>query len=146
MIYALNFKVIKSFSLADLGIHSSWVVNVFYIPEHHKHIIVSDDRKLILYDLMTIKPRIVYGVQDLGDNPLCSTFVPEYEENQCAILFGDDGGYINSVLIPKQFWSENSTEITPYEITNPERLTNRNLNRNNCLLVRVSFDSILILY
>jgi WD40 repeat protein len=58
------------------------------------------------------------------------------EEGHSAILFGDDGGFVNILYIPKRFWSETVSEMTPLEDLTPQKLLKKNNNRNQLYLIR----------
>lgn len=72
------------------------------------------------------------------------TFVPEYRDGFCAIMFGDDGGWINFLIIPVAFWSENSTETTPAETVTQFMLAKASQNRNEVVLTRVIMNNFFV--
>jgi hypothetical protein len=58
------------------------------------------------------------------------------DDDKSAVIFGDDGGYVNILYIPKRFWSETLSELTPVEILTPRKVSRATLNRNGLHLVK----------
>lgn len=90
--------------------HQAWVSDSCIMQELNKLIVVSDDRKLCVFDILNIKPRIIFTIQALEFNPLCVCFERSYDAGKDIIIFGDDGGYVNIITILKKFWLETSSD------------------------------------
>lgn len=70
---------------------------------------------------------------------LCSWLIctlADVDEEENAIIYGDDGGYVNILYIPKRFWSETLSELSPIEILTPMKVTKARLNRSGLHMIR----------
>lgn len=101
---------------------------------------------------MCIKPRVILRLHQLEHNPLSVTYARKFilvlanisdlcfpadvEDGENAIIYGDDGGYVNTLYMPKRFWSETLSEMTPVEVLTPQKIMKANLNRNGLHLHR----------
>jgi WD40 repeat protein len=84
-IWSTNFRLAKSFYLRDLGFNnSSWILDTFYINDQNRLVVVTDDRRYIfititdpslyIYEVMSIKPRVILRLHSLEFNPLCISY------------------------------------------------------------------------
>ena len=44
-IWMTNFRLVKSFSLKELGLNNAWILESFYIADQNRLIVITDDRR-----------------------------------------------------------------------------------------------------
>ncbi|KAJ3092952.1 WD40 repeat domain 95 [Quaeritorhiza haematococci] len=69
-----NLKLQRSINTRDLNPKVSWVADAMFMQDYNKLVIISDDRQLSMYDVLSIKPRLVAVVSQLENNPLCVAY------------------------------------------------------------------------
>ncbi len=44
-IWMTNFRLVKSFSLKELGLNNAWILESYYIADQNRLIVITDDRR-----------------------------------------------------------------------------------------------------
>ncbi|KAJ3227462.1 WD40 repeat domain 95 [Clydaea vesicula] len=117
-----NLKLQKVMYTKDFFPQMSWVADALFVQEFNKLIIVTDNRQLCIYDILSIKPRLLCAISQLEHNPLCLAHASNYEEESDLILFGDDGGFLNVITLRRSFF-ENTSDTIQYEHLTAAKLT-----------------------
>ncbi|RKO89787.1 WD40-repeat-containing domain protein, partial [Blyttiomyces helicus] len=86
-------------------------------------------KRLCIYDVLSIKPRLIASISQLEYNPLCLAHAgtenhPSQEE---LILWGDDGGWVNVLTIDTRKVSDSEAD----EQLTPAKLSKRDSYRKN---------------
>ncbi|KAJ3129013.1 WD40 repeat domain 95 [Nowakowskiella sp. JEL0407] len=129
-LWAPNLKLQRTINTTELNPKQSWIADAAYMHDQSKLALITDDRQLCIYDVLSIKPRLLVSISQLDSNPLCIAIAPQYEEERDLILFGDDGGYINVVTISRKFLSENSGDVEMESLT-PAKLLKKDAVKKN---------------
>jgi hypothetical protein len=88
--------------------------------------------RLCIYEILSLKPRLVLSISQLEHSPLCVTYTYEEDDDTDVILFGDDGGYVNVLHLKKKFF-ENMTDNSLLEQLTPVILTKKKSDPKNSL-------------
>ncbi|XP_044163661.1 WD repeat-containing protein 64 isoform X2 [Acropora millepora] len=101
-------------SCVDLN-ESSWVTGCGFLPSLRR-IAVTSERAVSLWDYRVKRKQLtIYQVKPMENSPQCMTYIPWKTDsiNEDTILFGDDQGYINlMILTSKDLHMKNSTGKT----------------------------------
>ncbi|KAL2911515.1 hypothetical protein HK105_209004 [Polyrhizophydium stewartii] len=136
-LWSRSLKLNRVINTKEFNPRTSWVHDARFMHEHNKLIIITDDRQLCVYDLFSIKPRLVAAITQLENNPLCLAYAAGYDEDTDLILFGDDGGYVNVLSLTRRFLIDTASDNGPSEHLTPAKLTKRDsLEKNNISLYR----------
>lgn len=73
------------------------------IHRYHTH-------RVYIYDVFSIKPRLLAVFGPLENAPLCMAYCNKYDDHQDILLWGDDGGYVSTLIFNKRFFVDNVTE------------------------------------
>lgn len=103
-IWSQNLKLQRFFGNKDLYNQMAWVTDAIWMQEHNKLIIVTDNSRLCIYDILSLKPRLVLSISQLEHSPLCVTYTFEEDDDTDIVLFGDDGGYVNILYLKRKFF------------------------------------------
>ncbi|KAI8827856.1 WD40-repeat-containing domain protein [Chytriomyces cf. hyalinus JEL632] len=132
-IYGLNLKLQKTIDTKKYTPNMSWVADSLFMHDHGKLIIITDDRQLCIFDILSIKARLIACIAQLENNPLCLAYAPQYDDSGDLILFGDDGGYVNVLQITRKFLFDNSSDSESCEQLTPAKLLRKDSLRKNSL-------------
>eukprot|EP00842_Homolaphlyctis_polyrhiza_P005998 jgi/Hompol1/639/HPOL_002560-RA len=136
-LWSKSLKLNRVINTKELNPRTSWVHDSRFMHEHNKLMIITDDRQLCIYDLFSIKPRLVAVITQLENNPLCVAYAAGYDEDTDLILFGDDGGNVNVLSLTRRFLVDTASDNVPSEHLTPAKLTKKDsLERNNISLYR----------
>ncbi|KAI8929846.1 WD40-repeat-containing domain protein [Entophlyctis helioformis] len=136
-LWSKSLKLSRMINTKELNPRTSWVHDARFMHEHNKLMIITDDRQLCIYDLFSIKPRLVAAITQLENNPLCLAFAAGYDEDTDLIMFGDDGGYVNVLSLTRRFLIDTASDNGPSEHLTPAKLTKKDsLEKNNISLYR----------
>ncbi|KAG5456492.1 MAG: hypothetical protein BJ554DRAFT_3749, partial [Olpidium bornovanus] len=160
-----TLKLQRTINTKDFVPGTSWVSDAVYMQDQGKLAIVTDDRQLILYDLTSIKPRILMSIAPLENNPLCITYAGRFcrrlarsillfyicgvagqrtffarsgnfDEDGDLLIFGDDGGYVNVLHFNRRAFVDNVNEGRP--VLDPATLVKKeNLAKGQMYFYRV---------
>ncbi|KAL7754106.1 hypothetical protein RI367_000086 [Sorochytrium milnesiophthora] len=109
--WSSKLKLQKSIASKDLGgTNQAWVTHAVCMHDFNKLAIITDDRQLCIYEMMSIKPRKLIVIAPFDNNPLCITYTPKYDDEQSALLIGDDGGYVNFLTFTRRFFVDHISE------------------------------------
>ncbi|KAJ3185585.1 WD40 repeat domain 95 [Geranomyces variabilis] len=125
--WAQNLKLQRVIPAKDFS-RQSWVADSLYLPDHNRLVTITDDRHFCVYDIMSIKPRLIITMGQLENNPLCLAYGGHMDEERDFILFGDDGGYVNVLTFTRKFITENEAteELSPAKLSRRESLKKYN--------------------
>ncbi|KAJ3016984.1 WD40 repeat domain 95 [Thoreauomyces humboldtii] len=125
--WAQNLKLQRVIPAKDFN-RLSWVADAMYLTDHSRLITITDDRHFCVYDIMSIKPRLIITFGQLEHNPLCLAYGGHLDEERDFILFGDDGGYVNILSFTRKFLTENegNEELSPLKLGRRESLKKYN--------------------
>ncbi|KAJ3083935.1 WD repeat-containing protein 49, partial [Rhizoclosmatium hyalinum] len=132
-IYGLNLKLQKTVDTKKFFPNMSWVADALFMHDHAKLVIITDDRQLCIFDILSIKPRLIACIAQLENNPLCLAYAPQYDDSGDLILFGDDGGYVNVLQITRKFLFENVSDNDNLEQLTPAKLQKKDSLKKNSL-------------
>ncbi|EGF76597.1 hypothetical protein BATDEDRAFT_92606 [Batrachochytrium dendrobatidis JAM81] len=136
-LWSRALKLNRSINTKELYSKTSWTQDARFMHKHNKLIIISNDRQLCIYDIFSIKPRLVTTITQLEHNPLCVAFSANYDEKTDLILFGDDGGYINVLSINDRFLLDATSDGITGENLTPSKLSKKDsLEKHNISLYR----------
>ncbi|KAI9094719.1 WD40-repeat-containing domain protein [Phlyctochytrium arcticum] len=126
-LWAQNLKLQRVVYARDLG-RMSWLSDAIFIQEHNRLVTVTDDRQLCVYDVLSIKPRLVVALTQLENNPLCLAYGGQHDDERDFLLFGDDGGYINVLIFNRKFFTDNegNEELTVAKLSKRDSLKKYN--------------------
>ncbi|TPX58932.1 hypothetical protein SpCBS45565_g07880 [Spizellomyces sp. 'palustris'] len=126
-LWAQNLKLQRIVHIRDFN-RLSWIADAIYIHDHNRLVTITDDRQLCVYDVLSIKPRLIVTLSQLENNPLCIAYGGQHDEERDFILFGDDGGYINVLTFTRKFFTENegNEDLTPAKLAKRESLRKHN--------------------
>ncbi|KAH6585718.1 hypothetical protein BASA50_001053 [Batrachochytrium salamandrivorans] len=131
------FKLSRTINTHELNPKTSWAQDARFMHQHNKLVIVTDDRQLCIYDVFSIKPRLMAAISQLENNPLCLTFAAGYDEETDLILFGDDGGHVNVLSITAKFLVDTASDSYLGEPLTSAKLTKKDsLEKHNISLYR----------
>ncbi|KAH9256592.1 hypothetical protein BASA81_005284 [Batrachochytrium salamandrivorans] len=119
------FKLSRTINTHELNPKTSWAQDARFMHQHNKLVIVTDDRQLCIYDVFSIKPRLMAAISQLENNPLCLTFAAGYDEETDLILFGDDGGHVNVLSITAKFLVDTASDSYLGEPLTSAKLTKK---------------------
>ncbi|KAI8914980.1 WD40-repeat-containing domain protein [Powellomyces hirtus] len=125
--WAQNLKLQRVIPAKDFS-RVSWVSDSLYLTDHNRLVTITDDRHFCVYDIMSIKPRLIITLGQLENSPLCLAYGGHMDEERDFILFGDDGGYVNVLTFTRKFITENEggEELTPAKLSRRESLKKYN--------------------
>lgn len=119
----------KIIDTKDFAPNSSWVTDAMYLHDHLKLVAACDDRKLYVYDVMSLKPRLLAVIGPMEHVPMCLDYsgkklslafgnifiqlLAHMDEHRDLLVWGDDGGCINLLYFNKRFFVDNVTEDRP---------------------------------
>ncbi|KAI8812174.1 WD40-repeat-containing domain protein [Cladochytrium replicatum] len=109
-LWAPNFKLQRVINTQDIAPKEAWVTDALFMHDQGRLVTITDDRQLCIYDILSIKPRIVAIISQLEGNPLCLAYAPHYDDDRDLILFGDDGGHLNVLSITRKMIFENTSD------------------------------------
>ncbi|KAI8614723.1 WD40-repeat-containing domain protein [Chytriomyces sp. MP71] len=132
-LYGLNLKLQKTIDTKKFTPSMSWVADSLFMHDHGKLIIITDDRQLCIFDILSIKARLIACIAQLENSPLCLAYAPQYDDSGDLILFGDDGGYVNVLQITRKFLFDNSSDNDGCEQLTPAKLQRKDSLRKNSL-------------
>ncbi|KAI9352022.1 WD40-repeat-containing domain protein [Obelidium mucronatum] len=132
-IYGLNLKLQKTIDTKKFFPNMSWVADSLFMHDHAKLVIITDDRQLCIFDILSIKPRLIACIAQLENNPLCLAYAPQYDDSGDLILFGDDGGYVNVLQITRKFLFDSSSDSDTFEQLTPAKLQKKDSLKKNSL-------------
>ncbi|KAI9325972.1 WD40-repeat-containing domain protein [Zopfochytrium polystomum] len=130
-IWSLNLKLQRVINTKEFSQSMSWVADSVFMHDHGKLVIITDDRELCIFDVLSIKPRMIARISQLDNNPLCLAYSPHYDEEGDLILFGDDGGYVNVLNITRKFLFDSSSDSEALEQLTPAKLLRKDSARKN---------------
>ncbi|KAI9204974.1 WD40-repeat-containing domain protein [Polychytrium aggregatum] len=131
-LWSPKLKLQKTIYIKDFTPGMSWIADAVYMQDHNKLVIITDDRQLYIYEVLSIKPRIVVTISQLEYNPLCISYAGHYDEDTDLILFGDDGGYVNILTITRRFLVDCASDGELSEPWTLSKLSKKDsLKRNN---------------
>ncbi|KAJ1510084.1 WD repeat-containing protein 49, partial [Coelomomyces lativittatus] len=106
-----RLKLQKMFTTREFN--QSWVTDATFLHDQNKLVIISDDRQLNIYEMMSIKPRKVVTIAPLENNPLCIAYAYKIDEERSNIVYGDDGGFLNILSFTRRFFVDHVTDTEP---------------------------------
>lgn len=116
-LWSLHLKLQRVINTKEFCQNMSWVADSLLMPDHGKLVIITDDRELCIFDVLSIKPRMLACISQLENNPLCLAYAPQYDDEGDLILFGDDGGYVNVLNVTRKFLFDSSSDEALEQLT-----------------------------
>ncbi|KAJ3217574.1 WD40 repeat domain 95 [Dinochytrium kinnereticum] len=132
-IWGQNLKLQRIINTREFTQSMSWVSDSVFMQDNGKLVIITDDRQLCIFDVLSIKPRLLASINQLENNPLCIAYAAHYDDDGDLILFGDDGGYVNVLNITRKFLFDNSSDSDASEQLTPAKLLKKDSLRKNNL-------------
>jgi hypothetical protein len=124
-----DFVIQKSVQLRTLMNSDAWIIDACFLHEYHKLAVITDNRQLCVFDILSIKARCLLILGPFEHNPLSICFARSNDEEIDMLLTGDDAGYLNMVVFPRRFFIDTSTDSDSSIILNPISLTKKEANK-----------------
>ncbi|ORZ37998.1 WD40-repeat-containing domain protein [Catenaria anguillulae PL171] len=102
----------------------AWVTDAVLMQDQNKLAVVSDDRQLTIFEMMSIKPRKLITIAPLENNPLSIAYASKFEDERSVLVFGDDGGFINILSFTRRFFVDYTSDNEPL-VVKPSLLSHR---------------------
>ncbi|KAJ3056388.1 WD repeat-containing protein 49 [Rhizophlyctis rosea] len=132
-----NLRVQRVINTKDFIPGMAWVADAAFMHDQNKLVLITDDRQLCIYDVLSMKPRILAALIELENNPLSLAYAGRYDDDKDLILFGDDGGYVNVLTFTRKFFVDTAPESEANRHLTPAKLSKKDsFKKNNIAFYR----------
>ncbi|KAI9222237.1 WD40-repeat-containing domain protein [Blastocladiella britannica] len=117
-----KLKLLRHYLLREGA--QAWVTDCVLMQDQNKIAVISDDRQLSIFELISIKPRRLVTITPLDCNPLSIAYASKFDDERSVLAVGDDRGGISVLSFTKRFFVDYTSDTEPL-VVKPAALAHR---------------------